>query len=61
MVRTGKAEHHGLRRRIEAILWRHRNGATWRGVPAELGPWWMAAQTFNRWVSAWIGSRANRP
>lgn len=34
---------------MEAIVWRHRNGATWRAVPAELGPWWRAAQTFIRW------------
>ena len=45
----GKTEHHDLRRTIEAIIWRHRNGAAWRAIPAELGPWWMAAQTFNRW------------
>ena len=45
----GKTEHHDPRRTIEAIIWRHRNGATWRAIPAELGPWWMAAQTFNRW------------
>ena len=37
------------RRTISAILWRHDNGAKWRAVPAELGPWWMAAQTFIRW------------
>ncbi len=45
----GKTEHHDLRRTVEAIVWRHRNGATWRAIPAELGPWWRAAQTFNRW------------
>jgi len=38
-----------LRRTINAILWRHDNGAKWRAVPGELGPWWMAAQTFIRW------------
>ena len=38
-----------LRRTVSAILWRHDNGAKWRAVPAELGPWWMAAQTFIRW------------
>src|SRR3712207_5682503 len=37
----GKTEHHDLRRTIAAIIWRHRNGATWRSIPAELGPWWM--------------------
>ena len=39
-----------LRRTIGAILWRHENGAKWRGIPAELGPWWGAAQTFIRWA-----------
>ena len=38
-----------LRRTIGAILWRHANGAKWRSLPAELGPWWMAPQTFIRW------------
>ena len=44
-----------LRRTISAILWRHDNGAKWRAVPSELGPWWMAAQTFIRWsrLGAW--------
>lgn len=45
----GKTEPHDLRRTIEAIIWRHENGAKWRAIPAELGPWWMAAQMFNRW------------
>ena len=39
-----------LRRTVEAILWRHENGAKWRAVPTEFGPWWMAAQTFIRWA-----------
>ena len=38
-----------LRRTVSAILWRHENGAKWRALPADLGPWWMAAQTFIRW------------
>ena len=44
-----------LRRTIAAILWRHRNGATWRAIPAKLGPWWLAAQLFIRWagLGAW--------
>ena len=45
----GKTPHRDLRRTIEAIIWRHDNGAKWRQIPAELGPWWMAAQTFSRW------------
>jgi len=45
----GKTQHHDLRRTIEAIIRRHDNGAKWRSIPPELGPWWVAAQTFNRW------------
>src|SRR3712207_6625712 len=50
-----RTDHHDLRRTIEAIIWRHDNGAKWRQIPAELGPWWMAAQTFSRWsrLGAW--------
>ncbi len=44
-----KTEFLNLRRTIEAIIWRHENGAKWRQIPTELGPWWMAAQAFNRW------------
>src|SRR3954464_11972306 len=46
-----------LRRTIGAILWRHTNGAKWRAVPAELGPWWMAAQTFIRWSRLGVWER----
>ena len=40
--RTG---HRDLRRTLKAILWRHRNGATWRAIPAEFGPYWRVART----------------
>ena len=39
-----------LRRTIRAIFWRHDNGARWRALPEEHGPWWVAAQTFIRWA-----------
>jgi transposase len=45
----GKTEPQDLRRTIEAIIWRHENGAKWRSIPPELGAWWIAAQMFNRW------------
>ncbi len=45
-----KVPHADLRRTMEAIIWRHQNGAKWRCIPAELGPWWGAAQTFIRWA-----------
>ena len=40
-----------------AILWRHDNGAKWRSLPAEHGPWWMAAQTFIRWSRLGVWDR----
>jgi transposase len=46
----GKTQPINLRQTIEAILWRHRNGARWRAIPAELGPWWRATQLFIRWA-----------
>jgi transposase len=46
-----------LRRTISAILWRHENGAKWRAIPADLGPWWMAAQTFIRWSRLGVWER----
>ncbi len=51
----GKTPPRELRRTIGAILWRHRNGATWRAIPGEHGPWWTAAQLFIRWarLGAW--------
>src|SRR3954464_6751379 len=45
----GKTPPRDLRRTVEAIVWRHANGAKWRAVPAELGPRWRAAQLFIRW------------
>ena len=53
----GKTQPQHLRRTIEAILWRHQNGAKWRAIPAELGPWWKAAQTFNRWSRLGVWER----
>ena len=46
-----------LRRTISAIIWRHDNGAKWRALPTELGPWWMAAQTFIRWTRLGVWER----
>ena len=46
-----------LRRTLSAILWRHQNGAKWRAIPADLGPWWRAAQVFMRWARAGVWER----
>ena len=52
-----KGPHEDLRQTNAAILWRHQNGAKWRSVPTELGPWWKAAQTFIRWAHLGIWER----
>ena len=53
----GKTPPQDLRRTLSAILWRHQNGAKWRSVPDELGPWWRAAQVFVRWARAGVWAR----
>ena len=53
----GKTPPKDLRRTITAILWRHRNGAKWRAIPADLGPWSRAAQTFIRWARLGVWER----
>jgi transposase len=53
----GKTAPRDLRRTISAILWRHQNGAKWRSIPSELGPWSRAAQTFIRWARLGVWER----
>src|ERR671916_2035723 len=52
-----KVPHEDLRQTIAAIFWRHQNGAKWRSIPAELGSWWKAAQTFVRWARLGVWER----
>ncbi len=52
-----KVPHANLRQTIEAIFWRHQNGAKWRSLPNDLGPWWKAAQTFIRWARLGVWER----
>ncbi|MGH9477533.1 MAG: IS5 family transposase [Terriglobales bacterium] len=53
----GKTPPVELRQTIAAIFWRHQNGAKWRSVPRELGPWWRAAQLFIRWAKQGVWER----
>src|SRR3954469_6501475 len=53
----GKTPPKELRRTISAIFWRHQNGAKWRSIPAELGPWRLAAQLFIRWAKQGVWER----
>src|SRR3954463_6250666 len=43
--------------RSRPSIWRHENGAKWRAIPAELGPWSRAAQTFIRWAHLGVWER----
>src|SRR3954447_7163159 len=45
------------RRTVEGVIWRLRNGARWRAVPAEFGPWWRPAQLHVRWSKAGVWAR----
>jgi transposase len=53
----GKTPPQDLRRTLSAILWRHENGAKWRAIPADLGPWSRAAQTVIRWAHLGVWER----
>ena len=53
----GKTPPQDLRRTLSAILWRHETGAKWRAIPADLGPWSRAAQTFIRWAHLGVWER----
>lgn len=45
------------RQTIEGVIWRLRNGARWRSLPAEFGPWWRAAQLHIRWSRKGVWER----
>ena len=53
----GKTPPQDLRRTLSAIVWRHENGAKWRAIPADLGPWSRAAQMFIRWARLGVWER----
>ena len=53
----GKTQPKDLRRTISAIVWQHENGAKWRAIPADLGPWARAAQMFIRWAHLGVWER----
>ena len=46
------------RRTVEAVVWRLRNGAKWRAVPPEFGPWARAAHLHLRWSRLGVWQRA---
>jgi transposase len=56
VARIPRCRPRTCRRTISAILRQHEDGAKWRLLLADLGPWWMAAQTFIHWarLGVWI-------
>ena len=46
------------RQTVEAVVWRLRNGAKWRSVPSDLGPWHRAANLHRRWSVLGVWERA---
>src|SRR5215212_8736127 len=56
----GKTQPQDRRRTLSAILWRHENGAKWRAIAADLGPWSRAAQTLIRWAHLGVWERLLR-
>ena len=48
----------GERRVVAAVVWRQRDGAKRRSLPAEFGPWWKAARPHIRWSRAGVWERA---
>jgi transposase len=42
---------------VDGMVWRLRNGARWRAVPAEYGPWWRPAQLHIRRSEAGVWER----
>ena len=49
---------HDMRRTVEAVVWRHQNGAKWRAVPDSFGPWHRAAGLHERWSELGVWERA---
>ena len=47
-----------MRQSVEAIIWRHDNGAKWRAVPESFGPWARAANLHIRWSALGVWQRA---
>ena len=45
------------RQTVEAIVWRHQNGAKWRAVPESFGPWARAANLHIRWSALGVWER----
>jgi transposase len=46
------------RQTVEAVLWRLRNGAKWRAIPPEMGPWHRAANLHRRWSVLGVWERS---
>ena len=46
-----------MRRTVEGVVWRLRNGARWRAVPDTFGPWARVAHLHIRWSALGVWER----
>src|SRR3954464_4324818 len=46
---VGRPRKNGLRQVVNAILYRNRNGCTWRALPHDFPPWRAVYNDFIRW------------
>lgn len=49
LLEAGAYATENLRKHVEGIIWRIKNGATWRAVPACFGSWSTIFNLFNAW------------
>ena len=50
----GRPRKNGLRQVLNAILYRNRNGFTWRALPHDFPPWAIVYQQAMRWLAAGV-------
>src|SRR5260370_42279854 len=59
----GRPRKTGLREIVDAILYRNRNGCTWRALPHDFPPWRTVYNYFRKWrgEGALGGGHGRRP
>src|SRR4051812_6649002 len=57
----GRPRKNGLRRVVDAIFYRNRNGCTWRALPHDFPPWRAVYNDFIRWRDDGTWAALRRP
>ena len=55
----GRPRKTGLRELVDALLYRHRNGCTWRAVPHDFPPWRTVSNYVQKWRDDGTWSEVN--